>query len=357
MRRSIVKLGGLVAALVCAAVVNAAATTVPSEPVHGKKLPATTITGDGSTFQLNYTQGIISEFRQRQPKVTVSYEGVGSTQGLDDLAKGRVDFAGSDIPFRRDSVPAGNGHDFLYFPLVVAPISIAYNVPGVSDLQLSPDTIAEIFQGEITSWDSPSIKQENSGVSLPNTPIIVVHRADGSGTTENFTRFLMQAAPAAWTLRSGATLAWPIHSQAGAGNLGVAQIVATTEGAVTYLDYPDAHALDLTSASIKNSAGKYIAASPSGAGAALTGVLVNGDLTFDPIGSLVPDAYPITAPTWLVVERCQSDPGKAAALRAMLRFTYSAGAQLADDAGYVPLDNRILRLAKAQVRQIVAMPC
>jgi phosphate transport system substrate-binding protein len=357
MRRSIVKLVGLVTALVCTGVVSAAAITVPSEPVHGKRLAAITITGDGSTFQLNYTQAIIGEFRQRQPKVTVSYEAVGSPRGLDDLANRRVDFAGSDIPFGRESARVGNGHEFLYFPLAVAPISVAYNVPGVSDLQLSPDTIAQIFEGEITTWDAPSIKQENSGVSLPNTPIIVVHRADDSGTTENFTRFLMEAAPAVWTLGSGTTIAWPIHSQAGAGNLGVAQIVSTTEGAVAYLDYPDAHALDLTSASIKNSAGKYVAASSDGAGAALAGALVNGDLTFDPIGSPVPDAYPITAPTWLVVERCQSDPGKAAALRAMLRFAYSAGPQLADDVGYVPLDELILRLAKAQVRQIVAMPC
>ena len=245
MRRSIVKLGGLVAALVCTAVVNAAA-TVPSGPVHGKKLAATTITGDGSTFQLNYTQAIIGQFRQRQPKVMVSYEGVGSPRGLDDLANRRVDFAGTDVPFGRDSAPSGNGHDFLYFPLVVAPISIAYNVPGVSDLQLSPDTIAEIFQGEITTWDTPAIKQENSGASLPDMPIVVAHRADGSGTTANFTRFLTGAAPAVWTLRSGATIAWPIHSQAGAGNLGVAQIVKTTEGAVSYVDDPDAHALDLT---------------------------------------------------------------------------------------------------------------
>ena len=128
---------------------------------------------------------------------------------------------------------------------MVAPVSVAYNVPGVSDLQLSPDTIAEIFQGEITTWDSPAIKQENSGVSLPNLPITVAHRADGSGTTENFTRFLTEAAPAVWTLGSGTTIVWPIHSQGGAGNLGVAQIVETTEGAVSYVDYPDAHALEL----------------------------------------------------------------------------------------------------------------
>ena len=143
----------------------------------------------------------------------------------------------------------------------------------------------------------------------------------------------------------------------GAGDAGVAQIVKTTVGAIGYVGYVDAHAFMLSSASIKNATGNYVAPSPESAAAALVGVLVNPDLTFDPINATDPDAYPITAPTWLVVSRCQADPRKAAALKAMLRFAYSEGPQLADDIGYTPLARPFLRSAKAQINDIAAAPC
>ncbi len=357
MRRSLVKLGGLVVALMCTSVAAGAVNASSSSVIPSKKLAAVTLRGDGSTFQLNYTQAIISAFKQRQPLVTVNYEGIGSTRGLDDFANQRVDFAGTDIPFTPESAAAAKGGAFFYFPIVVAPVAVAYNIPGVSNLQLSPDTVAEIFQGEIKTWDALVIKQENPDLSLPNIPISIAHRADGSGTTQNFTRFLTEAAPATWALGTGATVQWPVDSQGGAGDVGVAQIVKTTDGAIGYVDYADAHALALSSASIKNATGKYVAASPESATAALVGVLVNPDLTFDPINSADPDAYPITAPTWLVVYRCQADPRKAAALKAILRFAYSGGQQLADDIGYVPLAKGLLKAARAQINEIVAAPC
>ena len=357
MRRSLVKLGGLVLALTCTSLAVGAVSAFSSSAVPRKQLAAATLTGDGSTFQLNYTQAIIGGFKQRQPLVTVKYEGIGSTRGLDDFANQRVDFAGTDIPFTPESAAAAKGGAFFYFPMVVAPLNVTYNIPGVSDLQLSPDTIAGIFQGLITTWDSPVIKQDNPTLSLPNIPVVVAHRADGSGTTQNFTRFLSEAAPATWALGTGATIHWPVDSQGGAGDVGVAQIVKTTPGAIGYVDYSDAHALELASASIKNAGGSYVAPSSESAGASLAGVLVNPDLTFDPINSPDPGAYPITTPTWLVVYRCQPDPKKAAALRAMLRFAYSLGQQLADGIGYVPLAPRVTRSAKDQITDIIAAPC
>lgn len=357
MRRSLVKLGGLVLALTCTSLAAGAVTASSSNAVLSKQLAAATLTGDGSTFQLNYTQAIISGFKQRQPLVTVKYEGIGSTRGLDDFANQRVDFAGTDTPFTPESAAAAKGGPFFYFPMVVAPLNVSYNVPGVSNLQLSPDTIAWIFQGLIKTWDSALIKQDNPNVSLPSIPIIVAHRADGSGTTQNFTRFLTEAAPVTWALGTGATIQWPVDSQGGAGDAGVAQIVKTTVGAIGYVDYADAHALGLSSALIKNATGNYVAPSAESATSALVGVLVNPDLTFDPINAPGPDAYPITVPTWLVVYRCQADPRKAAALKAMLRFAYSGGQQLADDIGYVPLAPRVLRGAKAQIKDIAEAPC
>ena len=357
MRRARVKLAGLVATLVCITLVSAVVDASESQAVSRGKLPAVTLNGDGSTFQLNYTQAVISAFKERQPLVTVNYQGVGSARGLDDFANQRVDFAGSDTPFTSESAAAAKGGSFLYFPTVAAPIAVSYNLPGISDLKLSPDTIAEIFQGEIKTWDSAPIAVENPNLSLPSIPIVVAHRADGSGTTQNFTRFLTEAAPATWALGSGATVNWPADSQGGAGNFGVAQIVLTTKGGIGYVDYADASALVLQNAAIKNAAGRYISPSLESAAAALANVLVNRDLTLDPINAAEPDAYPITAATWLLVYRCQPDPRKAAALRALLRFTYTAGQQPPEDIGFVTLGERFVRPARAQIREIVNAPC
>ena len=357
MRRARVTLASLVAALVCTLLVSVGLAGSSSGAGSIRKLPAVILSGDGSTFQLPYTQAVLSAFKQRQPLVTVSYEGVGSAHGLADFASQRVDFAGADTMFTPEASAAAKGGPFFYFPTVVAPITLAYNVPGVSDLRLSANTIAEIFEGEITTWDSVTIAEENPNRSLPSIPIVVAHRTDGSGTTQNFTQFLSEAAPGSWTLGTGATVNWPVDSQGGAGDFGVAQIVQTTEGGIGYVDYADAHAMALTSASIENVTGRFVAPTPESAAAALVGVLMNRDLTLDPINAAAPDAYPITAATWLVVSRCQPDPRKADALKALLQFVYTTGRQSAEDTGFVPLTRRFVKAAKAQIQEIVTTPC
>ena len=341
MRRSLVKLGGLVLALTCTSVAAGAVTAPSSNAVRGKQLAATTLTGDGSTFQLNYTQAVISGFKQLQPLVTVKYEGIGSTRGLDDFANQRVDFAGTDTPFTPEAAAAAKGGTFFYFPTVVAPLNVSYNIPGVSNLQLSPDTIAWIFQGLIKTWDSSLIKQENPTLSLPNIPIIVAHRADGSGTTQNFTRFLTEAAPATWALGTGATIHWPVDSQGGAGDVGVAQIVKTTVGAIGYVDYSDAHALGLSDRVDQERRWQLRGAvvGIGRCGARRRAGESRSDLRSDQFGrpGCVSDHYSDMARRLSMSGRSAKRPRPS---RRCCRFAYSAGQQLADGIGYVPLAPR-----------------
>jgi phosphate transport system substrate-binding protein len=316
-------------------------------------LAATTLDGEGSTLQLHYTQAVISAFKRHHPAVRITYQGLGSPRGLDDLTAGRIDFAGTD---RTDLAPAGANvvdNPLLYFPLAAAPIVVAYNVPGVGGLHLSAGTIAEIFQGQITTWDDPAIQAENPDASLPTLPVIVAHRSDGSATTENFAAFLAAAAPTLWTGGTGTTVQWPVGSQGGAGNSGVAQIVKTAIGAVGYVDFPDAKALGLAFASVENAVGTFVAPSADAAAAALDGLPIAADLTFDPINAIGKDAYPITAPTWLVVATRQPDHAKSSALKALLRFVYADGQQIAASTMYAPLPKPIVRSARAQIRAIV----
>ncbi len=254
MRGSITrKLGLLVAALALPVlVIGTANAATPS----AAKLSQATLNGDGSTFQYGFNQVVIGGFKQAQPSVTINYQPNGSGQGRTDFVNKTVDFAGTDAPYKTtDPQPPA---PFFYFPTVVAPITVSYNVSGVKGLKLSADTIAKIFSGAITTWDDAAIAAENPKAKLPSTKITVVHRSDGSGTTANFTNFLVKAAPTTWTLGSGSTVQWPAGTQGANGNTGVATLVKTTDGAIGYVDFSDAIASDLTYAAIKNSSGKYV---------------------------------------------------------------------------------------------------
>ena len=311
-----------------------------------------TLNASGATFPQSYYEEVIGAFKQKDPNVTVNYAGGGSGKGRQDFADQVTDFGASDAPYNATDAAGVKGGTFFYFPTVAAPITVSYNLKSVKKLQLSPDTIAKIFQGEIKTWDDAAIKADNKGVKLPSTAITVAHRADGSGTTENFTKFLAAAAPSVWTLGSGSTVSWPADTQAGQGNQGVGQIVKSTDGAIGYVDFSDAKALKLQFARIKNADGKFVAPTVKATTAAVDKAQVKADLTYDPLNASGASAYPISAPTWLLVYQNQSDAAKASALKKFLNFIYGDGQKLAPEVDYAPLPKSLLDKAKAQVKQV-----
>jgi ABC-type phosphate transport system substrate-binding protein len=168
-----------------------------------------TLNGSGSTFQKPFDQAVIESFQKANSGITVNYAGGGSGKGKTDLQTKTVDFAGTDSTVKETDLPSYQGGTILYFPTVAAPITVSFNVSGLDSLKLSPSTLAQIFSGKITKWNDAAIATDNPGVTLPNTAITVVHRADASGTTSNFTKFLTSAAGSDWTLGSGDTVQWP----------------------------------------------------------------------------------------------------------------------------------------------------
>src|ERR1051326_4892564 len=149
-----------------------------------------TLNASGSSFQLTFQQEAISAFKSVQPSITVNYGGGGSGKGRTDLSSGTVNFAGSDSPIPSKEASEFTGKTILYFPVIIGPISMAYNLSGVSNLKLSPATIAGIFAGKIKTWNDLAIKADNSGVNLPSTPITLAVRSDSSATTDTSTLFL-----------------------------------------------------------------------------------------------------------------------------------------------------------------------
>ena len=312
-----------------------------------------TLNGSGSTFQLTFQQTAIQSFKAIQPNITVNYGGGGSGKGRTDLASGVVQYAGSDTaPIPSDEVASFKGKTVLYFPVLVGPITVSFNVPGVKSLKLDAPTIADIFQAKITKWNDSKIAALNPGVKLPSTAITIARRSDSSGTTQNFSEFLVEGAPGVWKLGSDSTINWPADSRGGNGNGGVAQIVKSTTGAVGYVDYADAKASGLTFASIKNKAGNYIAPSTQSATEAANNVTVKPNLTFSAIWASGSGSYPVTYQSWVLVYQKQSSSSTTKDLKDYVGYLVGDGQKLLPELGYAPLPSSMDQKAKAQLSQI-----
>jgi phosphate transport system substrate-binding protein len=311
-----------------------------------------TLNASGSTLQLVYQQAAIQAYKSVQPSMTVNYGGGGSGKGRTDLASGVVQFAGSDSPIPSDEVANFKGKTVLYYPILISPITVSYNLSGVTGLKLTAPVIADIFQAKITKWNDSAITALNPGVKLPSTAIVIAHRSDSSGTTANFSQFLVEGAPGVWKLGSSSTISWPATSRGGNGNGGVAQIVKSTPGAVGYVDYADAKASGLTWASIKNQAGNYIEPSVQSATEAASNAQVKPDLTFSAIWASGAQSYPITAQSWVLVYEKQSSSNTTKLLKSYIGYLVGDGQKLLPQLGYAPLPSSIDQQAKAQISKI-----
>ena len=330
-----------------AAASSSASATTSTSSVSG------TISGAGSTFQTNFQQGAISAFKSVDPGITVNYNPVGSSTGRDDLAANTVLYAGSDSP-----IPAADASKFtkkvLYFPVQIGPIAIAYNLSGVTGLKLDATVLAEIFSGKITTWNDPAIKALNPSLSLPSASINLEVRSDGSGTTANFSQYLVDAAGSAWTLGTSSIISFPKSAHANDGGSAVAASVKATSDSIGYVDFSTATASSLTAAEIKNSAGDYVAPSSASAAAAATHVTPKSDLTFLTVDEPGATSYPITYQSWDLVYATQPNATDASLLKAWLGYLLGPAQSQLTPLNLAPLPSSIDSAAVAQLSQITS---
>ena len=336
----------------CAGALAAAAVSVAGVARGGD---STTLNGSGSTLSKPYQEEAIEQFRKANEGITINYGGGGSGKGRQDLTDQVVDFAGTDSPYKDTELGKAKGGKILYFPILLAPITVSYNLDGVDKLQLSAQTIAKIFQRDIKQWNDRAIADDNPGVKLPDIAIVVAHRADGSGTTQNFTEYLSGAAKGVWKLKSGSTVEWASDTQAGQGNGGVAQIVKSKKGAIGYVDLSDAKASGLRYASIKNRAGKFVEPTTAAASAAGEGIAVKDNLLFSALDAKGDKAYPLTAQTWVILYAKQTDRAKGEALKKYVTFLVKDGQKLLSEIDYAPLPQNLRDKAVKQLDKI-ALP-
>ena len=313
-----------------------------------------TLNGAGATFPAPVYSEWAARFKAKQG-TTVNYQAIGSGGGIAQFTAGTVDFGATDSPMKDAEITAAKKKgDPVHIPTVLGAVTVSYNVQGVDKgLKLDGATIADIFLGKIKSWDDSAIKKLNSGVTLPGTKITVCHRSDESGTTANFTKFLVAYSPA-WAKGPGSdkSVKWPTGTGA-KGNDGVAGCVKQSDGAIGYVEQAYALQNNFTTAAVKNKAGNYIEPSLDATSAAAAGVTPPADLRFSTIDAKGAQAYPISAITFLLVYQDMCKAGmskeKAGLVKDWLNYAEGDGQTLAPELQYAPLPDAIKSQAQAKV--------
>jgi phosphate transport system substrate-binding protein len=326
-----------------------------SSPTAATNCATGDLKGAGSTFQKNIVAQWIKDFGAACSGANIDYQPVGSGAGITQFGAKTIDFAGSDSVMKPDEQAAADkrcGGPAIHLPITAGGIALMYKLGDVKDLQLSPKTIAGIFQGTIKKWDDAAIKADNPGASLPSTGITPVHRSDSSGTTSVFSKFLNATAASDWKLGEGKELKWPASVQGAKGSDGVTQAVAGSDGAITYAEVSYATSSGLGVAKVKNGAGEYAALDAASVGKALEGATVpdSGDLKvkYD-FANTTPGAYPITALSYEIVCSKGNDAGKLALLKAFLTYDITTGQGAAEGLGFAPLPQSIADKVKTAV--------
>ena len=326
------------------------------------KALAGSLNGAGSTAQQAAMAAWQAAFQSANPDVTVNYDPVGSGGGREQfLAGGAILFAGSDAALKDDELAksktrCAGGTGAIDLPVYVSPIAIAFNLPGVTSLQMSPDTIAKIFNGKIKKWDDPALKADNAGVKLPSTTITPVHRADDSGTTQNFTDYLSKAAKSSWTYPAAQT--WPVKGgEAAQGTSGVVQAIKQGKGAIGYAD--DSQVGSLGKAKVKVG-GAFV--EPTAATAAKAAELSTptagrpaGDLSIDVARDTTDaGAYPVILISYQIVCQQYAKAGEGALVKAFETYVTSSEGQdaAAKAAGSAPLTDTLRTKVTASIALI-----
>jgi phosphate transport system substrate-binding protein len=320
--------------------------TSPSSGTAGLPQPSTTSTtirGAGATFPTPLYEVWFDTYNDKYSNISIDYQSIGSGGGIKAITEKTVDFGASDAAMKDDEL-AKTPSPILHVPTALGAVVLTYNLPGVTELKLDGDTAARIFLGTIKRWDDPAIAALNSGVALPGSQILVVHRSDGSGTTNTFTAYL-SAVSADWKSKvgTGKEVNWPTGIGA-QGNDGVAGSVQQNAGGLGYVELNYAQQSNLATAKMKNADGQFVAATTEGVTAAADAAASEFPADFRQaplINRSGAQTYPIAAYTYLLVYKNQTDADKAKTLVSFMAWALNDGQGQESALGYAPLPGAV----------------
>jgi phosphate transport system substrate-binding protein len=298
----------------------------------------------GATFPYPIYSKWFDVYHQKDPNVQINYQSIGSGGGIRQLLAGTVDFGASDGPMTDDQLKEAK-FKILHFPTVLGAVIPIYNISGVSgELNFTQKALSGIYLGTITKWNDPEIAKANSGVNLPGADIVVVHRADGSGTSYIFTDFLSKASDD-WKNKvgKGTSVQWPV-GLGGKGNEGVAGLVKQTPNSVGYVELIYAVQNAITFGKVQNASGKFVKADLAGvtAAAAAAAKDIPDDFRVSITNQSGPTVYPISSFTWLLIPAQISDAAKRDAIKGFLKWMLTDGQGYNEGLAYARLPKPVI---------------
>ncbi|WP_313951072.1 phosphate ABC transporter substrate-binding protein PstS [Accumulibacter sp.] len=313
---------------------------------------AADITGAGATFPYAVYTKWAEAYRAASGQ-TVNYQGIGSSGGIKQIKARTVDFGGTDAPLSESELDAAG---LVQVPTVIGAVTIVVNLPGIAtgQLKLTGPIAADIFRGAIRTWNNPAIAALNPGVKLPDTAITIVHRSDGSGTTDVMTNYLArQSADFMREVGAGKTVNWPVNGIGGKGNPGVAANVQKIVGTIGYVDFADARKNDLPFVALRNRSGNFVL--PSGdsftAAAAGANFKVKG-MAPDLLDQAHPKAWPIVSATYILAYQKGDDAARQKAVVDFFTWALRNGQAMADGLGFVALPNGVVSAVEDEMKRI-----
>ena len=305
-----------------------------------------TLRGAGATFPAPLYQRWFELFQEQNPKAQISYDAVGSAEGIRRLKEGKVDFGASEMPLSDEAMSEAHQR-FLHVPTVLGAVVVIHNRKGVrQNLNFTPEALSGIFLGKITHWNDPEIRKSNPGAALPDAEIVVAHRSDGSGTAFVWSDYLSKIR-SQWkaSVGVGATVQWPVGIGA-EGNEGVASAVQRTPNSIGYVEFIYAIQHELSFGAVKNAAGQFIKANISTVTAAATAPadVLSQDFRVSIINPPGKTAYPIATYTWVLFPE-QEDKNKQEILTELLRWMLTSGQKKGSALSYAPLPMGVAKYA------------
>ena len=309
---------------------------------------ALSLNGAGATFPFPMYSKWFDEYHKKNANLQINYQSIGSGGGIKQVTEGTVDFGATDGPMNDDQLKAfqdKHGFGILHFPTVMGAVVPTYNISGVdATLNFTPEALAGIFLGKITKWNDPAITDANKGVKLPGEDIVVVHRADGSGTTYCWTDYLSKVSEE-WKNKvgKGTSVNWPV-GLGGKGNEGVTGTVKNTPNSIGYVELIYAESNKIPYGSVKNSAGAFVKASLAAVSAAAAGAAKDmpDDFRVSITNAPGKTSYPISTFTWLLIPEKFSDAAKRDAIKGFLKWALDEGQNYAEALSYSRLPKEVV---------------
>lgn len=325
---------------------------------HSSQPEVINITGAGSSFVNPIMSRWIADYQQLHPNVRINYQSIGSGGGIQQLKNHLVDFGATDAPLADEQLK--QMQPLVQIAESAGPVCITCNLPELKQpLKLTAAAIAGIYLGNIKKWRDPAITKANPGITLPDKPILVAHRSEGSGTTNIFTNYLAAVSPEwAKNVGKGVAVSWPT-GLGGKGSEAVTGLVKQNPGGIGYVELTYATGNHLPTAQVENKAGNWVGPSAEGATSAIAAFKteLNSDLRTPIVQppAEAPDAYPISGLTYLLIPKDTANKAKQQALREFVQYLITTGQQSATKLDYSQLPESLKQADQTLLNELPAL--